>query len=89
MFFYFSITRDIIIRKVSSKRFSIYMYIIEFFILMFCDLGSNYWGPEFNYEYYDDRLKIKPACQYVSEVVSYWLSEFHFDAIRFDSGTRN
>ncbi|CAF3918143.1 unnamed protein product [Adineta steineri] len=45
----------------------------------------NYWGPEFNYEYYDDRLKIKPACDYISAVANYWLAEYHLDAIRFDS----
>ncbi len=62
---------------------------LQILIRVFCDLDSNYWGPEFNYEYYDDRLKLQPACQYISEVVNYWLAEFHFDAIRFDSGTKN
>ncbi len=45
-----------------------------------------YWGPELNYEYYDEQQNLKPACKLVTDVVRYWISEFHLDGIRFDAG---
>ncbi|UJR09363.1 hypothetical protein I4U23_013607 [Adineta vaga] len=44
-----------------------------------------YWGAEFNYDYYDETLKLKPAVKYAQDVVRYWVGEFHFDGIRFDA----
>lgn len=46
---------------------------------------ANYWGPEFNYDNYDQNLKIKPAWKYVGDVVRYWIEEYHLDGIRFDA----
>ncbi|CAF1005146.1 unnamed protein product [Adineta steineri] len=44
-----------------------------------------YWGPEFNYDYYDEKLKSKPAVKYAQDIVRYWIEEFHLDGIRFDA----
>ncbi|NEQ22983.1 MAG: alpha-amylase, partial [Microcoleus sp. SIO2G3] len=46
---------------------------------------ENYWGPEFNYDNYDEKLGIKPAWKYVRDVVRYWVQEYHVDGIRFDA----
>ncbi|CAF1376269.1 unnamed protein product [Adineta ricciae] len=44
-----------------------------------------YWGPELNYEYYDEQQKLKPAWKFVTDVVRFWISEYHLDGIRFDA----
>ena len=44
------------------------------------------WGPEFNYEHYDENLDLKPAWQFVGNVVRFWIEEYHIDGIRFDAG---
>ena len=46
---------------------------------------ENYWGPEFNYDNYDEKLDVKPAWKYVGDVVRYWVQEYHIDGIRFDA----
>lgn len=46
---------------------------------------ENTWGPEFNYEHYDENLDVKPAWDFVNKVVQYWIQEFHIDGIRFDA----
>ncbi|MDZ7967720.1 MAG: alpha-amylase family glycosyl hydrolase [Nostoc sp. DedSLP03] len=46
---------------------------------------DNYWGPEFNYDNYDKNLNIKPAWEYVGDVVKFWIQEYHIDGIRFDA----
>jgi 1,4-alpha-glucan branching enzyme len=46
---------------------------------------GNYWGPEFNYDNYDETLDVKPAWKYVGDVVCYWVQEYHIDGIRFDA----
>lgn len=46
---------------------------------------GNYWGPEFNYDNYDEKLDVKPAWKYVGDVVRYWVQEYHIDGIRFDA----
>ena len=43
------------------------------------------WGPEFDYEKYDDNLEIKPAWQFVGDIVRFWIEEYHIDGIRFDA----
>ncbi|HEY9694748.1 MAG TPA: alpha-amylase family glycosyl hydrolase [Oculatellaceae cyanobacterium] len=49
------------------------------------DDPANYWGPEFNYDNYDQNLNIRPAWKYIGEVVRFWIEEFHIDGIRFDA----
>ncbi|WP_013322537.1 alpha-amylase family glycosyl hydrolase [Gloeothece verrucosa] len=46
---------------------------------------KNYWGPEFNYEHYDENLGIKPAWQFSGDVVRFWIQEYHIDGIRYDA----
>jgi 1,4-alpha-glucan branching enzyme len=46
---------------------------------------ENHWGPEFNYDNYDQRLDLKPAWKYVGDVVRFWVREYHIDGIRFDA----
>ena len=49
------------------------------------DDPSNYWGPEFNYNNYDQKLDLKPAWKFVGDVVRFWVQEYHIDGIRFDA----
>ena len=44
-----------------------------------------YWGPEFNYEHYDEKLDIRPAWQFMGDAVRFWIQEYHIDGIRFDA----
>ncbi|MBW4550524.1 MAG: alpha amylase C-terminal domain-containing protein [Aphanocapsa sp. GSE-SYN-MK-11-07L] len=46
---------------------------------------ANHWGPEFNYDTYDQSLDLKPAWNYVGDVVRFWVQEYHIDGIRFDA----
>ncbi|MEJ6482212.1 alpha-amylase family glycosyl hydrolase [Nostoc punctiforme UO1] len=46
---------------------------------------ANYWGPEFNYDFYDKNLNIQPAWEYIGDVVKFWIQEYHIDGIRFDA----
>lgn len=77
----FSIIRKSIIRKVIdfsliSVHYSEYISVVD----------SFYWGPELNFEYYDEQQNLKPACKFVSDVIRYWVGEYRFDGIRFDAG---
>jgi 1,4-alpha-glucan branching enzyme len=49
------------------------------------DDPANYWGPEFNYDHYDENLDIKPAWKFFGDVVRYWIEEYHIDGIRYDA----
>lgn len=46
---------------------------------------DNNWGPEFNYDLYDETLKIHPAWQFVGDNARFWTEEYHTDGIRFDA----
>ncbi|WP_319419982.1 alpha-amylase family glycosyl hydrolase [Pleurocapsa sp. FMAR1] len=46
---------------------------------------DNSWGPEFNYEMYDENLDIKPAWKFIGENVNFWIDEYHIDGIRYDA----
>jgi 1,4-alpha-glucan branching enzyme len=47
--------------------------------------AENNWGPEFNYEHYDENLETFPARRFVGDAVRYWVSEYHLDGIRYDA----
>jgi 1,4-alpha-glucan branching enzyme len=46
---------------------------------------DNNWGPEFNYELYDENLETYPARRFIGDVVRYWIEEYHIDGIRYDA----
>uniref|UniRef100_B8HU06 Alpha amylase catalytic region n=1 Tax=Cyanothece sp. (strain PCC 7425 / ATCC 29141) TaxID=395961 RepID=B8HU06_CYAP4 len=46
---------------------------------------QNYWGPEFNYDAYDEKLDLRPAWKFIGDVVRYWVKEYHIDGIRYDA----
>lgn len=46
---------------------------------------DNNWGPEFNYEHYDENLDTFPARRFVGDNVRFWISEYHIDGIRYDA----
>ncbi|MDS3861518.1 alpha-amylase family glycosyl hydrolase [Thermosynechococcaceae cyanobacterium BACA0444] len=46
---------------------------------------DNNWGPEFNYDFYDENLDVKPAWTFIGDVVRYWIEEYHVDGIRYDA----
>lgn len=46
---------------------------------------NNSWGPEFNYDKYDENLDLKPAWEFVKDIVRFWIEEYHIDGIRFDA----
>jgi 1,4-alpha-glucan branching enzyme len=43
------------------------------------------WGPEFNYEHYDENFKTYPARWFIGDSVRYWIQEYHIDGIRYDA----
>lgn len=45
----------------------------------------DYWGPEFNYEYQDEVLGIRPAWKLMTDVVQFWIQNYHIDGIRYDA----
>ena len=47
--------------------------------------ADNNWGPEFNYELYDENLGTYPARKFIGDTVRYWVQEYHLDGIRFDA----
>ena len=46
---------------------------------------DNNWGPEFNYEHYDENLETYPARRFIGDAVRYWIQEYHLDGIRYDA----
>lgn len=46
---------------------------------------DNNWGPEFNYEHYDENLDVKPAWKFIGDAVRFWIQEYHIDGIRYDA----
>lgn len=46
---------------------------------------DNSWGPEFNYEHYDENLETYPARRFIGDTVRFWIENFHLDGIRYDA----
>jgi 1,4-alpha-glucan branching enzyme len=46
---------------------------------------ENNWGPEFNYEHYDEKLDIYPARKFIGDTIRFWIEEYHIDGIRYDA----
>ncbi|MHC5614569.1 MAG: alpha-amylase family glycosyl hydrolase [Nostoc sp.] len=46
---------------------------------------DNNWGPEFNYEHYDEKLEIHPARKFIGDTIRFWIQEYHLDGIRYDA----
>ena len=46
---------------------------------------ENNWGPEFNYEGYDETLDTFPARRFAGDALRYWAGTFHLDGYRFDA----
>jgi 1,4-alpha-glucan branching enzyme len=46
---------------------------------------DNSWGPEFNYEHYDENFEVFPARKYIRDMVHYWMEEYHIDGFRYDA----
>jgi 1,4-alpha-glucan branching enzyme len=46
---------------------------------------DNNWGPEFNYEQYDESLETYPARKFTGDVIRFWIQEYHIDGIRYDA----
>lgn len=49
-----------------------------------CDPDNN-WGPEFNYEHYDENLDTHPARRFMGDSIRFWVEEYHLDGIRYDA----
>ncbi len=43
------------------------------------------WGPEFDYNHYDENFDRHPARDFMRDMVNFWISEYHFDGLRFDA----
>lgn len=43
------------------------------------------WGPEFDLDRVDERLGLRPAWNFLADVVRFWIGEYHIDGIRFDA----
>ncbi|MBC8042538.1 MAG: alpha amylase C-terminal domain-containing protein [Rhizobacter sp.] len=46
---------------------------------------ENNWGPEFNYEFFDERFHTKPAWTFIRDSICFWIQEYHIDGIRYDA----
>ena len=46
---------------------------------------DNSWGPEFDFEHYDEHYDCYPAREFMRDMVCYWVSEYHIDGLRFDA----
>lgn len=43
------------------------------------------WGPEFNYDFHDQKLDVRPARAFIGDVARFWIGEYHIDGIRYDA----
>ena len=43
------------------------------------------WGPEFRYEYFDERFGFSPARKFIHDSLRFWISEYRIDGVRYDA----
>ena len=43
------------------------------------------WGPEFNYDFYDEEHQRYPAWEYAQHIIEHWLYNYHLDGLRYDA----
>ncbi|MEP7074780.1 MAG: alpha-amylase family glycosyl hydrolase [Acidobacteriota bacterium] len=43
------------------------------------------WGPEFDYESFDQERGINPAFEFIADSIRFWILEYRIDGIRFDA----
>lgn len=46
---------------------------------------DNSWGPEFDYDHYDENYERHPARDFMRDMVNFWITEYRFDGLRFDA----
>lgn len=46
--------------------------------------AENNWGPEFNYDFYDENLDVMPARKFILDSIRFWIREYEIDGIRYD-----
>lgn len=46
---------------------------------------GDHWGPEFNYDHYDENLDLSPAWKFMQDVLQFWIQEYRIDGIRYDA----
>ncbi len=46
---------------------------------------QDYWEPECNYDHKDEALSIRPAWEFMGDVIRFWIQEYHIDGIRYDA----
>jgi 1,4-alpha-glucan branching enzyme len=47
--------------------------------------ADNHWGPQFDYDKYDEHLDYFPARAFFYDALGYWVSNFHLDGVRLDA----
>ncbi len=47
--------------------------------------AEHNWGPEFNYEKYDENYGTFPARKFSIDCICFWVREYHIDGIRYDA----
>ena len=47
--------------------------------------SEHNWGPEFNYDFFDERNETMPARKFIGDVVRFWIQEYHIDGVRYDA----
>ncbi len=43
------------------------------------------WGPEFDYNHYDENYERFPARDFMRDMINFWITEYRFDGLRFDA----
>ncbi|MEO6589329.1 MAG: alpha-amylase family glycosyl hydrolase, partial [Pyrinomonadaceae bacterium] len=43
------------------------------------------WGPEFHYDYFDEKLGFSPARKFVHDSLKFWILKYQIDGVRYDA----